>query len=117
MPLKNRAGLSINKHATSMSRRRSIFAALQPAGAVLGLVLLSGCATSSSQPVAMDVTSPPPPRTGSAPIAAYDAYASAMYLGESSQDTLVATVSRHPAEPASLIGQKIIVVADTTGSD
>jgi uncharacterized lipoprotein YajG len=51
---------------------------LKVAGRVMlpgALILLAGCQT--SQP-SISVTSPPPPTIGSAPIAAYDAYAMAL---------------------------------------
>lgn len=51
----------------------TFFTARQVGLAVL-LLLLAGCATPQRQ---VGITSPPPPRTGSIPISAYDDYARA----------------------------------------
>ena len=70
-----------------MSLRISIPAFCLRAGAIAAVVLLAGCAH-PAEPV-VEVTSPPPPRFGSGPIVAYDAYAAPFYTAP----TAVATAT------------------------
>jgi len=57
------------------------------------LILLAGCSTAPSRPVA--VTAPPPPIIGSAPITAYDAYA-LVIAPDSEPRTSLARVAANP---------------------
>ncbi|HTL67474.1 MAG TPA: hypothetical protein VL200_07425 [Lacunisphaera sp.] len=69
------------------------------AALVASIGLLSSCAT-ARQPEAMSIYSPPPPRLGSAPISAYDAYAAATNLpAHRSSDLLAALVAEVAANP------------------
>ncbi len=59
------------------------------------LTLLTGCAHVRNMPD--DVTSPPPPLVGSAPIMAHDAFARAMFLPSSLKETTLVMVVRSSA--------------------
>ncbi len=90
----------------AMSFPSCLTSALQRAGLCAALVLLGGCAATDRQVV--EVTSPPAPRFGSGPIAAYDAYARAMFLPATGaeMETLITTVDRPSVESQLLIGEK-----------
>jgi hypothetical protein len=89
--------------------------ALKRAGLCAGLALLGGCAA-PGRPV-VEVTSPPAPRFGSGPIAAYDAYARAMFLPATGNvtETLITTVNRPSVGSQLMVGEKrpAIIVQST----
>ncbi len=90
----------------AMSFPPCFISALKRAGLCATLALLGGCAA-TSRPV-VEVTSPPAPRFGSGPIAAYDAYARAMFLPATGNETetLITTVDRPSVESQLLIGAR-----------
>lgn len=85
----------------------TVTSALKRAGLCATLALLGGCAA-TGRPVVVEVTSPPVPSFGSGPIAAYDAYARAMFLPATGNepDKLITTVDRPSVESQLLIGEK-----------
>lgn len=84
----------------------NVTSALRRAGLCAALALLGGCAA-PGRPV-VEVTSPPAPRFGSGPIAAYDAYARAMFLPATGNETetLITTVDRPSVKSQLLVGKK-----------
>jgi hypothetical protein len=79
--------------------------ALRRTGLLTGLLLLGGC-VAPERPV-LEVASPPAPRIGSAPIAAYDAYARALFSPADGSETLaiVAIPDGPPVLPQPRIGE------------
>jgi hypothetical protein len=88
---------------------------LKRGGLLVVVVLLGGCATTT--PVALEVTSPPAPRIGSGPIAAYDAYASAMFFAAPETETRVSSVGRLSTGSKIMVGQQRPTVVVQAGTD
>lgn len=89
-----------------MKHPSTLTSALRRIWPCIAILLLGGCA-SSSRPV-VEVTSPPAPRFGSGPIAAYDAYARAMFFPATGKEsaTLVSTVGRPSVKTQLMVGEK-----------
>ncbi len=73
----------------------SLFRALHCAGVGVGLALFTGCVTVRHL-TPLEVTSPPPPNVGSAPIIAQDSFARALFPSPAIRDRAFVT-SVHPA--------------------
>ena len=76
----------------------SLSVAFTRLGCSAAIALLTGCVTTRNIPD--EVTSPPPPIIGSAPIMAHDAYARAMFSRSSMWEASLVALARPPAEPA-----------------
>lgn len=88
------------------------FSFLKSACAFFGLTLLSGCVTYT--PLAMEVSSPPQPRNGTAPIAAYDAYARALYYQPETETRIPIVATDDVEKSRHLIGEKSTLIAEAS---